>query len=206
MPARLSATRMELLRLRRRLELARKGHKLLKDKQDELVRRFFGLFEGYLTARERLHRRMEGLAGESLLARVDAGADEIRTAAWPQTAQARLEAGEESVLNVRVPRYRLLQPPWSPSYGPGELSAAYDALAAGWQEAVPLLVTVAGGEKTLRLLAAEIEATRRRVNALEYRLIPGIEAAIRGITLALAEQELSSLTRLMRVKEIVRGH
>lgn len=206
MRTRVNATRMELLRLRRRLVLARKGHKLLKDKQDELVRRFFALLDGYLKARDRLHRRMERLAGESLLARVDTAADEILASVWPQSARARLEAGSEPVLNLRVPRYVLAQPPWTPSYSPRQLSASYDGLAAAWQEVVPLLVAVAAKEKSLRLLAAEIEATRRRVNALEYTLIPGLEEGIRGISLALAEQERSSLTRLMRVKEMVRGH
>jgi V/A-type H+-transporting ATPase subunit D len=197
---------MELLRLRRRLALARKGHKLLKDKQDELVRRFLALIDDYLAARERLHRSLERLAGQALLARVENPADEIRAAAWPQRASARLVAGSESILNLRVPRYELVQPAWEPAYGPHQLSAAYDALALGWQQAVPLLVAVAQREKALRLLAGELSALRRRVNALEYTLIPGLEGGIRAISLGLAEQELSALTRLMRVKELVRGH
>ncbi len=201
-----SVTRMELLRLRRRLVLARKGHKLLKDKQDELVRRFFALFDGYLTARERLHLRMEHLAGQALLARVETAADEIRAATWPRRAGARLVVGTESILNLRVPSYELVQPAWEPAYSPHQLSAAYDELARGWQQVVPLLVMVAQKEKALRLLAKELSALRRRVNALEYTLIPGLEGGIRAITLGLAEQELSALTRLMRVKEMVRGH
>jgi len=200
------ATRMELLRLRRRLVLARKGHKLLKDKQDELVRRFFALFDGYLAARDRLHRAMDDLAALSLEARIDTAEVEIRAAAWPQRASARIGAGSESILNLRVPRYELAQPPWEPAYSPRQLSAAYDALALGWQEVVPLLVAVAQREKALRLLAGELSALRRRVNALEYTLIPGLEVSIRSISLGLAEQELSALTRLMRVKEMVRGH
>ena len=202
----MGATRMELLRLRRRLVLARKGHKLLKDKQDELVRRFFALFDGYLAARDRLHRSMEDLAAKSLEARIDTPAVEIRAAAWPQRASARLESGVASILNLRVPRYELVQPAWSPSYSPRQVSAAYDTLAAGWQRVVPLLVAVAEKEKALRLLAEELSALRRRVNALEHRLLPGLEAGIRSIALALAEQERSGLTRLMRVKELVRGH
>ena len=206
MQARVSATRMELLRLRRRLALARKGHKLLKEKQDELVRRFLALFDGYLAARERLHRSMGRLAEHALLARVETPADEIRAAAWPQRACARVAAGSEPILNLKVPRYELAQPAWEPAYSPHQLSAAYDALALGWQEVVPLLVAVAQREKALRLLAGELSALRRRVNALEYTLIPGLEVSIRSISLGLAEQELSALTRLMRVKEMVRGH
>jgi V/A-type H+-transporting ATPase subunit D len=197
---------MDLQRLRRRLVLARKGHKLLKEKQDELVRRFLALFDGSLAARERLHRSMERLAGHALLARAETPADEIRATAWPQRACARVSAGSEPILNLRVPRYELTQPVWEPAYSPQQLSAAYDELALGWQQAVPLLVAVAQREKGLRLLAAELSTLRRRVNALEYTLIPGLEGGIRSISLGLAEQELSALTRLMRVKEMVRGH
>jgi V/A-type H+-transporting ATPase subunit D len=197
---------MELLRLRRHLALARKGHKLLKDKQDELVRRFFALFDGYLAARERLHRSLERLAGLALQARVEAPAEEIRAAAWPQRSCARVVAGSDAILNLRVPRYELVQPAWEPAYSPHQLSAAYDHLALGWQRAVPLLVAVAQQEKALRLLAGELSTLRRRVNALEYTLIPGLEGGVRSISLGLAEQERSALTRLMRVKELVRGH
>ena len=206
MQARVGTTRMELLRLRRRLVLARKGHKLLKDRQDELVRRFLALFDGYLTARERLHARMENLAGLAQSARAETAAAEIRAAVWPHRADARLFAGTESILNVRVPRYELALPAWAPAYSPHQVSAAYDDLALGWRQAAPLLVAVAQREKALRLLAGELATLRRRVNALEYTLIPALEANIRAISLGLAEQELSALTRLMRVKEQVRGH
>ena len=139
MQTRVSATRMELLRLRRRLVLARKGHKLLKDKQDELVRRFFALFDGYLTARADLHLRMEPLAGQARLARIENSGDEIRAAVWPQQARARVVAGTESILNLRVPRYELVQAAWEPSYSAHQLSAAYDELAASWRQVVPPL-------------------------------------------------------------------
>jgi len=201
-----AATRMELLRLRRRLALARRGHKLLKDKQDELARRFLALFDGYLAARGRLHRALAGLAEDGALARVESSPAEVLAATWPRRSVYRVSAGTAAVVSLAVPDYRVQPAPWAPSHGPRQLSASWDALAAAWRGAVPLLVEVAGAERTLRLLAAELATLRRRVSALEHRLIPGLEEAIRAISRTLAEQERSTLVRLMRVKDIVRGH
>ena len=201
-----AATRMELLRLRRRLALARRGHKLLKDKQDELARRLLGGFEGYLAARRRLHEALRGLGELGAEARVESGAADVLAATWPRRSVGRVDAGSASVLSLRVPSFRLRSAPWEPSHGPRQLSASWDALAAAWRAAAPLLVEVAGAERTLRLIAAELAMLRRRVSALEYRLIPDLEGGIRSGGEALAEQERATLTRLMRVKEVVRGH
>ncbi len=206
MRARINATRMELLRLRKRLALARRGHRLLKDKQDELVRRFFLLLEDYLRLRHRLHRVMKLLSEKSLAARVESSADEVQVATWPHLAQAGMTSKTFLILNLRVPAYELHLPEWAPSYGPNQLPAAYDELAAAWHKTVPLLVEVGQKEKALELLTTEIESTRRRVNALEYNLIPEQEEGIHTITLKLAEDELSNLTRLMRIQDIVRRH
>lgn len=203
---RVSATRMELLRLRRRLALARRGHKLLKDKQDELLRRFFELFDGYLALRGRLHGQLADAAGRSLEARIETPPDEIAAESWPPGSPARLVPRSVRILSLQVPRFGLEQPPWAPAHGPHQLSAAYDELASAWHRLVEPLVETAQREKALRLLAEELSALRRRVNALEYTLIPDLEAGIRAITFKLAEQELGSLTRLMRVKEVVRAH
>lgn len=201
-----AATRMELLRLRRRLALARRGHKLLKDKQDELARRFLELLERYLAARGRLHAAMRGLGPLGVAARVESSTTEVLGATWPRRSVFRVEARSAPILSLRVPAYRLDAPPWQPSHGPRQLSAAWDALAASWRAAAPLLVEVAEAERTLRRLADELALLRRRVSALEHRLIPGIEEALRRGAIALAEQERSALTRLMRVKELVRAH
>jgi V/A-type H+-transporting ATPase subunit D len=200
-----NATRMELLRLRRRLGLARRGHRLLKGKQDELLRRFLLLLEEYLRARSGLHERMEDLAEKGREVRTSVSADTIRTASWPPPPGARLRERKSRVLNLKIPAYDVSLPELSPAYGPGQLPACHDELVVSWRSAIPVMVEVAEKEKALLLLAAEIERTRRRVNALEYNLIPGLEEGVRTITFKLAEAELGNLTRLMRIKDIVRN-
>lgn len=201
-----SATRMELLRLRRRLSLARRGHHLLKGKQDELLRRFLGLLEAYLRERHALHGLMAALARKTGEVRTELSADSVRVASWPPPPEATVTEGSSHILSLRVPRYDLHQPGGGEgAYGLSQLPASYDELAALWREAGPRMIDVGAREKVLLELAAEIERTRRRVNALEHNLIPGIEEGIRTITFRLAEHELGTLTRLMRIKDIVRG-
>lgn len=200
-----SATRMELLRLRRRLSLARRGHHLLKGKQDELLRRFLGLLEAYLRERQALHGVMAALARKTGEVRTDLSADSLRVASWPPPPEATVTERSSHILSLRVPRYDLHQPGEEAAYGPTQLPASYDELASLWRKAVPRMIDVGGREKVLLELSAEIERTRRRVNALEHNLIPGIESGIRTITFRLAEHELGTLTRLMRIKDIVRG-
>lgn len=201
----INATRMELLRHRRRLALARRGHHLLKGKQDELLRRFLARLEAYLRARRDLDEAMGALADRSRALRTEVSGETIRIAAWPPASPAVLEQRPSQVLNIQVPVRELRRGAPAPSYAPDQLPAAYDQLAALWMEVLPLMVEVANLESLLTILAEEIERTRRRVNALEHKLIPGLEEGIKSITFRLAEAEMGNLTRLMRVKEIVRG-
>jgi V/A-type H+-transporting ATPase subunit D len=196
---------MELLRLRRRLALAQRGHLLLKGKQDELLRRFLLLLGEYLKGRRDLRRVMEGLARKTGEVRSEVSPERIRVAAWPPPPEAVLTSRPARILNLQVAAFDLHPPPAGISYGPEALPAAYDELVGLWRRALPLLVEIAEREKALRDLAAEIERTRRRVNALEFNLIPGLEEDVGTIRFRLAEAELGSLTRLMRVKDIVRG-
>jgi V/A-type H+-transporting ATPase subunit D len=199
-----SATRMELLRLRQRLFLARRGHHLLKGKQDELLRRFLLLLEEYLKGRRDLNGVMERLARKTGEVRSEVSLERVRVAAWPPPPEALVTSRPARILNLQVAAFDLHPPTAGISYGPEVLPAAYDELVSLWRRSLPLLVEIAEREKALRDLAAEIERTRRRVNALEFNLIPGLEEGIRTIRFKLAEGELGSLTRLMRVKDIVR--
>jgi V/A-type H+-transporting ATPase subunit D len=194
---------MELLRSRRRLSLARRGHGLLKGKQDELLRRFLGLMEDYLKSRRSLHRQMEKVARATRQVRTEASATTLQAAGWPPPPPATIDTRETHILNLKVPALDFHQTTTPPAYGPTQLPAVYDELSTLWRETAPLLVEVGSREKTLLLLADEIERTRRRVNALEFKLIPGLEEGIRAITFKLAEAELGALTRLMRIKDIV---
>jgi V/A-type H+/Na+-transporting ATPase subunit D len=109
------------------------------------------------------------------------------------------------VMNVRVPRFSLRQEGEPLSYGFVDTSGELDAALAAFSEVLSLLVRLAEVEKSAELLADEIERTRRRVNALEYVMIPELQAAVKSISMKLSEQERSNVARLMKIKDIVRA-
>jgi V/A-type H+-transporting ATPase subunit D len=205
MISKVSATRMELLRMKKRLSLARRGHYLLKGKQDELLRRFMALLEEYLPRRRELEAVFAALESKIVDAAAETEPSEAATAAWPLPPPLDVEKGVRRILNLEVPVRKAPDKGPGPSYGPLQLPVTFDDVVTGWADMVPILLDGADGEETLLLLADEIERTRRRVNALEFRLIPDLEEGIRLITFKLAEAELGNLSRLMRVKEIVRS-
>jgi V/A-type H+-transporting ATPase subunit D len=173
----LAAARMELLRLRRRLGLARRGHRLLRGKKDELLRRFMVLLKEYT-----------GMSGE-LLSRT--------------IGLVRLSG--EVGLNLEEPVFDVHLPDRKPPIGASPPPVSYGHLARSWREALPRLVKTAEKKEVLTLLAEEIERTRQRVNTLEYKLIPGLEDRIRVVILKMSENELGNFARLMRIKEVVEG-
>ena len=195
--------RMELLRLRRRLALAERGHKLLKDKLEETMRRFLETI-----------RRLSALQAEA-----SAGLDKVfvsfAVASGRQSAEEFARLVPEGVLELEARRTRLLGLAVPTLDISSRRVAAYDLLETeaeldiGVRRAeslLPLLLEMARLWKTVDLLSREIETTRRRVNALEHILIPGIKDAIHAIASRLEEMERSTQVQLMRVKEIVRHH
>jgi len=196
---------MELLRLKKRLILARRGHKLLKDKQDELMSQLLGLVERIGEVRREVETRLEEVYGHFLSARMSLDDRTLEAALSFPGKVVKLKATQRLILNIRVP---VLKPEIEGKiycYGfastPGDLDVALKKL----EQLLEKMIQLAEMEKTLQLLADEIERTRRRVNALEYVLIPDLQEAIKYITMKLEEMERESLTRLMRVKEIIRG-
>jgi V/A-type H+-transporting ATPase subunit D len=200
-----TATRMGLLRRKKRLALARRGHYLLKGKQDELLRRLMELLEEYLPARSSLDGRWQDLHASIEDAAAETDPAEAEVASWPPPSFATVKSGVRRILNLEVPERAIESLPDGFPYGVLQLSACMDDAVAGWKEFLVPALSVADMEDALTLLSDEIERTRRRVNALEFRLIPELEDEIRLITLKLAEAELGNLSRLMRVKEIVRA-
>jgi V/A-type H+-transporting ATPase subunit D len=199
------ATRMQLLRLRKRLTIARRGHKLLKDKQEELMRRLLALIGEIRTHRVKVEAETAGVLGRFAVARAAYGPENLAAAVMLPSKRVTLTAETRHVMNVKVPVFEKHISGKSRSYGfattSGELDFALDSLDG----LLDSLLTLAEKEKALELLADEMERTRRRVNALEYVLIPSIEETVKFINLKLAEAERGDLTRLMRVKEIIRG-
>ena len=199
-----NATRMELLRLRKRIALARRGHKLLKDKQDELMKRFMGLVTQIKELRLSVEEELEQSFKRFLVARSVGGGEVVETAVSLPTRETSVEVGKQQVMNLVVPVFELKSEGKVASYGLGTTPAELDTALMAMEKALGRMVELASKEKALELIGDEIAKTRRRVNALEYVLIPNLEETIRYVSMKLSEMERGNLTRLMRVKEIVR--
>ena len=202
-----NATRMELTNLKRKLVTARRGHKLLKDKRDELMRQFLD------TVRENLKIRLEveegikqantymAVAGSVMQPQV------LNTALMLPKQEVNIELGEKNVMSVMIPVFKTEFKSDNPddiySYGyaftSGELDGAVKALA----DVFPKMIRLAEIEKSCQLMADEIEKTRRRVNALEHVMIPRYEETIRYISMKLDENERSTTNRLMKIKDMM---
>ena len=199
-------TRMELTRLKRRLVTAKRGHKLLKDKRDEMVRQFILLIRRNQQLRKEVEQELSGALREFAFARAVMEPAALEAAVLYPAREARLEIGQRHVMSVKVPVIKIQEGSLSEavmSYGMAETSAQLDDAIASVANVLPKLVELAEIESTCNLLADEIEKTRRRVNALEYVMIPEHEETIRYISMKLDENERGSQTRLMTVKDMI---
>lgn len=198
-------TRMELLRLRRRWSIAQRGHKLLKEKQEELMRAILDLIERIRERRIEVNRELVRALKRFGLARAGMAPGEAEVALLLPWVSTRVEFRTRRVMNVELPIFEWKITGPVRGYGclftSGELDLSLRALS----QAVRGLLELAELEKGLELLADELERTRRRVNALEFVLIPELSSSIKSIRLKLSEHERADLARLMRVKEVVRG-
>lgn len=198
-----NATRMELLKLKRRLGIARRGHKLLKDKQDELMRQFLEMIDEIRGLRSNVERKLMSAFSSFLMARAVMDRENLEAAIMFPKQDLSLFVDTEPVMNLRVPKFQLSSEGEVYSYGFLDTSSELDSSLKFFSELLPEMINLAETERTVQLLAEEIEKTRRRVNALEYVLIPDLEDTIKYITMRLEEMERSNLTRLMKVKEMV---
>ncbi|MFO7676443.1 MAG: V-type ATP synthase subunit D [bacterium] len=198
------ATRMAMMKLKRRLAMARRGHKLLKDKQEELLRQILLLVDGIRAHREKVERETGRLLARFAVARNTFEPEDLDVAVMLPTKRVTVEVTTRNILNIKVPVFRKEISGRTRCYGFATTSAELDLALLSLDDLLDSLLELAEKEKTLELLAEELEKTRRRVNALEFVLIPDIEATVKHITLKLAEDERGALTRLMRVKEIIR--
>jgi len=199
-----SANRMNLLRQKKRVTTARRGHKLLKDKQDELVRIFFELIQQIKGARKKLEDRLEAVYDQCRLAAALSGNKSPAAAGAAPSRRLKSSATIIPILNLRVPELEITGEGAVRSWSTAEAPSSLDRATRKANELMPELIVLAVLEHKVELMAYEIETTRRRVNALEYNLIPGLVDSIREISLKLSEMERSNLSRLMRLKEIVR--
>ncbi len=207
MEVRVSPTRMQLLRLKKRLGMAERGHKLLKDKRDELMKKFLDLIREEQALRRRVEAGLAKTLPAFLEARAAMSSEALEEAFMAPKVSCGVDVATRIIMNVKVPEFTWLGEKTRDVYPYGFFgtSASLDDAVAGLSELLPVMTELAEVEKSIELLADEIEKTRRRVNALEYVLIPNLRSTARYITMKLDEMERGNLTRLMKVKDIVRA-
>ncbi|HER42860.1 MAG TPA: V-type ATP synthase subunit D [Candidatus Eisenbacteria bacterium] len=203
MKRKVNPNRMMLLRMRRRLELASRGHKLLKNKQEKLMQNFISLARETAEMRRRIEEVFLEISMHYLRGRSVTGRQRLEDALALTTMKGTLETDMRIEMNVRYPKFTFTIPEDDPAYSLAgtspELDVAFGMLRENFQD----LLDLAASEDGLFKLAEELEKTRRRVNALEYILIPDLEEQIRSIESKLSEAERSTQTRLMKIKDMV---
>lgn len=200
-------TRMELTRLKKKLVMATRGHKLLKDKRDELMRQFLEIVREAKTLREQVEERIKSANSSISLARSLMQKEVLETALLMPKQRVDISVTEKNIMSVDVPEFdyklRIDNPNDIFSYGYAFTGSDLDDGVLTLAELLPDLLRLCEKENAAKLLSDEIEKTRRRVNALEYVMIPDLQTNIRFITMKLDENERSSQARLMKVKDMM---
>ncbi len=200
-------TRMELTNLKRKLTTARRGHKLLKDKRDELMRRFLDLVRENKRLRIEVEDQIRSANVAMEAARSAMSDKALDVALMLPTQEMSLDVTEANIMSVLIPvfdvKLRTANENDIYSYGFAQTPGELDDAVRAFSNAMPNLLKLAELEKSCQLMASEIEKTRRRVNALEHVMIPQYEETIRYITMKLDENERSTTTRLMKVKDMM---
>jgi len=196
-------TRMELLRLRRRVKLADKGHKLLKEKRDALISEFMVVIREYKESRRRAEEHLKGAFQDLLMAEVLMGPREIEQIGAISARDISLGVMVRNIMGVSVPVMEtgeLVRKVHERGYGLLSTNAKLDDAAKNFEEALSLIVKLAEVEESVRRIAQEVEKTKRRVNALEYIVIPRLKATIKHIEMRMEEIERESFLRLKKIK------
>ena len=200
-------TRMVLSNLKKQLKVAVRGHKLMKDKRDELMKRFLDLARENKRLREEVERELAEVYANFSIASAVMTPNMMEEALMYPKQGVQLHVGSKNIMSVDVPVFDFetttseaggLYP-----YGFADTSGELDMAIEKLSQVFPVMLRLAAMEKEAGMLAAEIEKTRRRVNALEYVKIPQYEETIRYITMKLDEDERGNQTRLMKVKDMM---
>lgn len=203
----INPTRMELTRLKGRLKTAQRGHKLLKDKRDELMKQFMDVVRENRALRKRVEEGLMRAHGSFTVAAALMSPEMLEQSLMYPKQSVELDMTFQNIMSVDVPEYHFKTRsqdagevyPYGFAQTSGELDDAVDAMSQVFQD----MLKLAEIEKTSQLLAEEIEKTRRRVNALEYVKIPQMEESIKYITMKLDENERANTIRLMKVKDML---
>lgn len=200
-------TRMELPRLKKKLKTAVRGHKLLKDKRDELMRQYLDLVRENMALRLKVEEGIKNANRNFVIAKAGMSEQTLHTALMAPKQEVYLECGRKNVMSVDIPVFqyktRTADANDIYSYGFAFTSNDLDDAVKSLADILPEMLKLSETEKACQLMAAEIEKTRRRVNALEHVVIPQTEQNIRYITMKLDENERSTQIRLMKVKDMM---
>ena len=199
-------TRMALSELKLRLVTAKRGHKLLKDKQDELMRQFINLIKENKKLRMEVEKELSESFKSFLLASATMSPLFLESAVSFPKEKLSVEIKSKNIMSVNVPEMKFVKEEMEGSifpYGFVQTSAELDDTVIKLQKVLDNLLSLAEIEKSCQLMADEIEKTRRRVNALEYSTIPNLEETVKDIRMKLDENERATITRLMKVKSMI---
>ena len=200
-------TRMELTRLKKKLVTASRGHKLLKDKRDELMRQFLDMARENMELRKKVEAGIKAANTNFVIAKVGMNEQTLSTALMAPKQEVRIALSDRNVMSVDIPVYDYKTKSADTndiySYGFAFTSGELDDAVRSLSDILPDMLRLAEVEKSCQMLAAEIEKTRRRVNALEHVIIPETREGIKYISMKLDENERSTQVRLMKVKDMM---
>ena len=198
---------MNLTTLKKRLKTATRGHKLMKDKRDELMKEFLELARENGRLRQAVEERLTGMYQNFSIASAVMSQEVMEESLMIPKQGVVLDVGNKNIMSVNVPVFSFSTTANDPGdiypYGYASTSGELDNAISGLTEIFPLLLELAAKEKEVQLIAAELEKTRRRVNALEYVMIPQLLMTIKYIQMKLDENERGNQTRLMKVKDMM---
>lgn len=200
-------TRMELTRLKKKLVTASRGHKLLKDKRDELMRQFLDMARENMELRKKVEAGIKAANTNFVIAKAGMNEQTLSTALMAPKQEVRIALGDRNLMSVDIPVYDYKTKSANSndiySYGFAFTSGELDDAVKSLSDILPDMLRLAEVEKSCQMLAAEIEKTRRRVNALEHVIIPETREGIKYISMKLDENERSTQVRLMKVKDMM---
>ncbi|AQQ08687.1 V-type sodium pump subunit D [Sedimentisphaera cyanobacteriorum] len=205
MQANVSATRMEMLRLRRKVELAERGHKLLSQKRDELSRQLVQISRGIAPLRREVEKALNNTSRRFMLARASMEPEDVAAALEVPVKKFNLAVQFASVMNVKVPSLEKKLEGDVICYGYAKTSPELDAALYSLEKVFDMIIELAEKEKQAYLLATDLQKTRRRVNVLEHVVIPETKDTIKYIASRLSENERDNTSRLMIIADIIRG-
>lgn len=193
-------TRMALMDLKRRHKSAKRGHKLLKDKQDGLMQQFMAIIRDAKALREEVEKELGNVFNKFLMAGAWMSEGQLQNALSSPQAEIALEVETKSVMSVKIPMFTIAKEGSIKSYGYAGTNALFDEAVEALEQVFEILINLAQIEKQAEAMAIELETTRRRVNALEHKMIPDLEETVKYIKMKLDESERAGIIATMRIK------